>query len=113
MRLAGDLIQTGDTLVPGANSSTIASGQEPVLVPLADGRWTVRLQFYAGTVLRYKYTWRRFLNGELDANGSRGCASWWCAHRQSGGRYHHNLAQTWHAQHHLRGLYPNGHTVYG
>ena len=71
LRIAGDVVQLGDTLVPGANGSAIAAAREPVLVPLADGRWSVRLQFFAGTVLRYKYTlgdgvW----NGELDANGN-------------------------------------------
>ena len=71
LRLAGDLTQLGDTLVPAANGSSIAAAQEPVLVPLADGRWTVRLQFYAGTVLHYKYTLGDgFWNGELDENGS-------------------------------------------
>jgi hypothetical protein len=71
LRLAGDVIQTGDTLVPAANGSSIAAGQEPVLVPLADGRWTVRLQFYAGTLLHYKYTLGDgYWNGELDSNGS-------------------------------------------
>ena len=71
LRLAGDVTQAGDTLVPAANGSSIAAAREPVLVPLADGRWTVRLQFYAGTVLHYKYTLGDgFWNGELDANGS-------------------------------------------
>ena len=71
LRLAGDVTQAGDTLVPAANGSSIAAGREPLLVPLADGRWTVRLQFYAGTVLHYKYTLGDgFWNGELDPNGS-------------------------------------------
>ncbi len=71
LRLAGDVAPLGDTLVPAANGSSIAAAREPVLVPLADGRWTVRLQFYVGTVLHYKYTLGDgFWDGELDANGS-------------------------------------------
>ncbi len=71
LRLAGDVIQLGDTLVPGNTGSSIAAAREPVLVPLADGRWTVRLQLYTGMVLRYKYTLGDgFWNGELDDSGS-------------------------------------------
>ena len=73
LRLAGNVLQMGDNLFPSSNSAlggAIAAAREPVLVPLADGRWTVRLQLYAGSVLSYKYTlgdgvW----DGELDANG--------------------------------------------
>jgi hypothetical protein len=71
LRLAGDLPELGDTLVPAANGSSVAAAREPVLVPLADGRWTIRLLFYAGSVLHYKYTLGDgFWNGELDANGN-------------------------------------------
>jgi hypothetical protein len=70
LRMAGNVSQLGDTFAPGANGSAIASALEPTLVPLADGRWTVRLQLFAGTILRYKYTlgdgvW----NGELNSAG--------------------------------------------
>lgn len=71
LRMAGDLTQLGDTLVPTPNGSSVTAAREPVLVPLADGRWTIRLQFFAGTVLRYKYTLGDgFWNGELDASGN-------------------------------------------
>jgi hypothetical protein len=71
LRLAGDQLVLGDTFVPAASGSSISAAREPVLVPLADGRWTVRLQLYAGTVLHYKYTLGDgAYDGELDANGS-------------------------------------------
>ena len=70
LRLTGNVEQLGDTFALAGNGSAIAPALQPSLVPLADGRWTVRLQFYAGTILRYKYTlgdgvW----NGELTSAG--------------------------------------------
>ena len=71
LRLAGDVVQFGDTLVPADTGSSISAAREPVLVPLADGRWTVRLQLYTGTVLHYKYSLGDgYWNGELDDSGS-------------------------------------------
>jgi hypothetical protein len=72
LRLTGNVDQLGDTFALSANGSAIAPALQPSLVPLADGRWTVRLQFYEGTVLRYKYTlgdgvWNAELNSAGDA----------------------------------------------
>ncbi len=70
LRMVGDVWQLGDNFVEGPNGSTVSAARAPVLTPLADGRWTMRLQLYSGTVLRYKYTlgdgvW----NGELTSTG--------------------------------------------
>jgi hypothetical protein len=71
VRLVGDVWQLGDGFTPGANGSSISAARAPALLPLADGRWSVRVQLYQGTLLRYKYTlgdgvW----NGELDSHGN-------------------------------------------
>jgi hypothetical protein len=71
LRMAGNAWQLGYTAVLQANGSAVAAARQPVLTPLADGRWTVTLLLYEGMHLTYKYTlgdgvW----NGELDSAGS-------------------------------------------
>ncbi|MCC6190159.1 MAG: hypothetical protein IT318_14090 [Anaerolineales bacterium] len=71
LRLVGDVWQLGDSFVLGPNGSSVSAARAPAMVPLADGRWTVRVQLYEGTLLRYKYTlgdgvW----NGEMDSSGN-------------------------------------------
>ena len=70
LRIVGDVWQLGDNFVEAPSGSSVSAVRAPVLTPLADGRWTVRVQLYSGTVLRYKYTlgdgvW----NGELTGAG--------------------------------------------
>lgn len=70
LRMVGDVWQLGDNFVEGPNGSSLSAARVPVMTPLADGAWTVRVQLYAGMVLRYKYTlgdgvW----NGELTSTG--------------------------------------------
>lgn len=72
LRMVGDVWQLGDNFVESAGGSSVTAARAPVLTPLADGRWTVRVLLYAGMVLRYKYTlgdgvW----NGELTSTGQR------------------------------------------
>ena len=72
LRLAGNVLQAGDTFVLDAHGSAIAAARQPALIPLADGRWTVSLLLYEGADFLYKYTlgdgaW----NGELDVRGNK------------------------------------------
>jgi hypothetical protein len=72
LRLAGDIAGLGDTFTLSPNGSAIASARQPVLIPLADGRWAAIVVLPVGAVISYKYTlgdgvW----NGELDSSGSQ------------------------------------------
>jgi len=56
IRMAGNLLQLGNTyadLAGGANSS---AARLPTLAPLPDGRYTLTLKLPAGADVRYKYT---------------------------------------------------------
>jgi hypothetical protein len=72
LRLIGNVSQLGDVFIPNVSGSAMVAARAPVLAPLGDGRWAVRVLLYQGTVLRYAYTlgdgaW----NAELDNFGSK------------------------------------------
>lgn len=71
LRLAGNLLQLGNTFGDlNGGMSTVAS-RMPVLSPLPDGRYTITLSLPAGADIRYKYTLGDgFWNAEHRNNGS-------------------------------------------
>jgi len=70
LRLAGNIIQLGNSFGDlNAGFSSIAENM-PVLSPMLDGRYTLSLMLPAGTDIRYKYTLGDgFWNAEHEANG--------------------------------------------
>lgn len=71
LRLAGNLLQLGNTFSDlNGGMSTVAS-RMPVLSPLPDGRYTITLSLPAGADIRYKYTLGDgFWNAEHRNDGS-------------------------------------------
>ncbi|MFZ6027485.1 MAG: glycoside hydrolase family 113 [Chloroflexota bacterium] len=56
LRLAGNLLQTGNTFADLNGGLSTVAARMPVFTHLPDGRYTLVLQLPAGTDLRYKYT---------------------------------------------------------
>ena len=71
LRMAGNLLQLGDTFTDlGGGLSTVAD-RMPVLTPLPDGRYSVSLFLPVGAHVQYKYTMGDgFWNGEFSSAGT-------------------------------------------
>ncbi len=72
LRMAGNIVQLGNTFTLAPNGSAIAPARQPIFTPLADGRWAAIAVLPVGAVISYKYTlgdgvW----NGELDSTGGK------------------------------------------
>ncbi len=71
VRIAGNLMQLGDTHADLAGGLSTLAEEMPVLSPLADGRQSITLSLPAGADLRYKYTLGDgFWNAEHDSEGA-------------------------------------------
>lgn len=70
VRLAGDLLQLGNTFGDLNGGVSNLAARLPTLSPLPDGRYTITLSLPAGADLRYKYTLGDgFWNAEHRSNG--------------------------------------------
>lgn len=70
IRMAGNLIQLGNTFADLAGGINTLASKMPVLNPLPDGRYTVTLSLPAGADIRYKYTLGDGIwNAEHEAGG--------------------------------------------
>ena len=56
IRLAGDLLQLGNTFGDLRGGLSTLAARMPLLSPLSDGRYTITLSLPAGADIRYKYT---------------------------------------------------------
>ncbi|MEZ0394804.1 MAG: carboxypeptidase regulatory-like domain-containing protein [Anaerolineales bacterium] len=71
VRLAGNLLQLGNTFGDLRGGMNTVASRMPVLSPLPDGRYTITLALPAGADIRYKYTLGDgFWNAEHRNNGS-------------------------------------------
>jgi hypothetical protein len=71
LRLAGNLLQLGNTFGDLEGGVSSLASQMPVLTPLPDGRQTLTLSLPAGADVRYKYSLGDgFWNAEHDNDGS-------------------------------------------
>ena len=71
IRLAGNLLQLGNTFGDLNGGLSTVGSRMPVLTPLADGRFTITLSLPAGADVRYKYTLGDgFWNAEHLTNGA-------------------------------------------
>lgn len=70
LRLAGNLSQLGNTFTDLRGGVSTLASRMPVLVPLADGRYSINLLLPAGADIQYKYTLGDGLwNAEYTASG--------------------------------------------
>jgi hypothetical protein len=70
IKLAGNVLQMGDTFNSNPVGSAIAVQRMITLAALPDGRWAATLNLYEGIDLRYKYTLGGpYINAELGAGG--------------------------------------------
>ena len=70
LRLAGNLLQLGNTFSDLRGGLSTVADRMPVLSPLPDGRYTVSLFLPAGADIEYKYTLGDgFWNSEFNATG--------------------------------------------
>src|SRR6266540_3062804 len=70
LRLAGDLLQLGNTFSDLSGGLSTVADRTPVLTPLPDGRYSVSLFLPAGADMQYKYTLGDgFWNSEFTATG--------------------------------------------
>jgi len=70
LRMAGNLLQFGDTFANLAGGMSVLPARMPTLSRLPDGRYTITAALPAGADLRYKYTLGDgFWNAEHDAEG--------------------------------------------
>lgn len=70
VRLAGNLLQLGNTFFDLAGGMSVHASRMPILHPLPDGRYTIELQLPEGAYVEYKYTLGDgFWNAEHDRNG--------------------------------------------
>lgn len=70
IRFAGSLYQFGSTFADLQGGVSSLASRMPALVPLADGRYSIRLELPTGADLRYKYTLGDgFWNAEKRENG--------------------------------------------
>ncbi len=71
VRLAGNLLQLGNTFGDLNGGMNTVATRMPLLTPMQDGRFTLTLNLPAGTDLRYKYTLGDgFWNAEHASDGS-------------------------------------------
>lgn len=56
IRMAGNLSQLGNTFGTLTGGVSVLASRMPVLTPLADGRYQLKLQLPAGAFIQYKYT---------------------------------------------------------
>ncbi len=70
VRLAGNLLQLGNTFSDLAGGMSVLASRMPILQPLPDGRYSIELQLPEGAYIEYKYTLGDgFWNAEHDRNG--------------------------------------------
>ncbi|HLF75620.1 MAG TPA: hypothetical protein VI524_14790, partial [Anaerolineales bacterium] len=70
LRLAGNLLQLGNTFADLRGGLSTVADRMPVLSPLPDGRYSVSLFLPAGASVEYKYTLGDgFWNSEFTSNG--------------------------------------------
>lgn len=70
VRLAGNLLQLGNTFADLRGGLSTVADRMPVLTPLPDGRYSVSLFLPAGTDIQYKYTLGDgFWNSEFTSTG--------------------------------------------
>ncbi len=70
VRLAGSLLQMGNTFADLEGGVSTLAARMPKLTPLPDGRYSVTLRLPAGADIRYKYTLGDgFWNAEHDSGG--------------------------------------------
>jgi hypothetical protein len=70
IRLAGDLLQLGNTFADLNGGMNTLASRLPVLMPTADGRYAVTVRLPVGAEISYKYTLGDgFWNAEHDAQG--------------------------------------------
>ncbi len=71
VRLAGNLLQLGNTFADLSGGVNTIATRMPTLSPLSDGRQTLTLSLPVGADIRYKYTLGDgFWNAEHDSNGN-------------------------------------------
>ena len=71
VRIAGNLMQFGNTFADLSGGASTTSVRMPVLEPLPDGRYTLTMEMPAGAYLYYKYTLGDgFFNAEHDEEGA-------------------------------------------
>jgi hypothetical protein len=71
VRIAGNLVQFGNTFANLAGGASTIAVRMPVLTPLPDGRYTLTIEMPAGAYLNYKYTLGDgFFNAEHDPDGA-------------------------------------------
>lgn len=71
VRLAGNLLQLGNTFADLDGGISVVASRMPTLTPGQDGRQSVSLRLPVGTDIRYKYTLGDgFWNAEHDPNGN-------------------------------------------
>jgi hypothetical protein len=70
VRLAGSIIQLGNTFADLSGGSSVVAARMPIMAGLEDGRRYITISVAAGTYIEYKYTLGDgFWNSELDAQG--------------------------------------------
>ncbi len=76
IRVAGNIYQLGNTFTDKQTGLSSNASRMPMMTPLGDGRYSLKVTLYAGTDLRYKYTLgdgftnaERTMTGELLTRG--------------------------------------------
>lgn len=70
IRMAGNLIQIGNTFADLSGGMNLLTSRMPVLSPLPDGRYNLSMKLHAGSYINYKYTLGDgFWNAEHKKNG--------------------------------------------